>query len=65
MRVFMKHGSPPPERQQRQNVAQISKSYPTPPQGQVMSVKCEDPIDELTVQVWLLYYHQNFKYCTL
>ena len=30
-----------------------------------MSVKCEEPIDELTVQVWLLYHHQNFKYCTL
>ena len=30
-----------------------------------MSVKCEEPIDELTVQVWLLYDHQNFKYCTL
>ena len=22
-------------------------------------------IDELTVQVWLLYHHPNFKYCTL
>ena len=30
-----------------------------------MSVKCEEPIDELTVQVWVLYDHQNFKYCTL
>ena len=30
-----------------------------------MSVKCEEPIDELTVQVWLLYHHPNFKYCTL
>ena len=27
-----------------------------------MSVKCEEPIDELTVQVWLLYHHPNFKY---
>ena len=46
----------------------ISKSYiltPPHPQGHVMSVKCEEPIDELTVQVWLLYHHQNFKYCTL
>ena len=33
--------------------------------GHVMSVKCEEPIDELTVQVWLLYHHPNFKYCTL
>ena len=31
----------------------------------MMSVKCEEPIDELTVQVWLLYHHINFKYCTL
>ena len=23
------------------------------------------PIDELTVQVWLLYHHPNFKYCTV
>ena len=30
-----------------------------------MSVKCEEPLDELTVQVWLLYHHPNFKYCTL
>ena len=31
----------------------------------MMSVKCEQPLDELTVQVWLLYHHPNFKYCTL
>ena len=30
-----------------------------------MSLKCEEPIDEPTVQVWLLYHHPNFKYCTL
>ena len=30
-----------------------------------MLVKCEQPLDELTVQVWLPYYHPNFKYCTL
>ena len=30
-----------------------------------MSLKCEQPIDELTVQVWLLYHNPNFKYCTL
>ena len=46
----------------------LSKSYilTTPhPQGHVISVKCEEPIDKLTVQVWLLYHHPNFKYCTL
>ena len=49
-------------------MAKISKSYiltPPHPQGQVMSEKCEEPIDELIVQVWLLYHHPNFKYCTL
>ena len=35
------------------------------PKGYVMSVKSEQPLDKLTVQVWLLYDHSNFKYCTL
>ena len=64
--VFVKHGCP--RRQQSQTMAKISKSYiltPPHPQGHVMSVKCEQPLDELTVQVWLLYDHPNFKYCTL
>ena len=64
--VFVKHGCP--RRQQSQNMAKIYKSYILTlphPQGRVMSVKCEEPIDELTVQVWLLYHHPNFKYCTL
>ena len=64
--VFVKHGCP--RRQQSRNMAKISKSYiltPPHPQGHVMSVKCEQPIDELTVQVWLLYHNPNFKYCTL
>ena len=30
-----------------------------------MSVKSEEPLDELTVQVWLLYLHPNFNYWTL
>ena len=52
----------------KSNMAKISKSYiltPLRPQGHVMSLKCDEPIDELTVQVWLLYLHPNFKYCTL
>ena len=64
--VFVKHGCP--RQQQSRNMAKISKSYilTTPhPQGHVMSVKCEQPIDELTVQVWLLYHNPNCKYCTL
>ena len=38
----------------------------TPPdsQGHVMSVKCEEPIDELTVQVWLMYDQWNLIYST-
>ena len=46
----------------------ISKSQiltPPNPQGHGMSVKFEKPLDELTVQVWLLYDHPRFKYCTL
>ena len=43
----------------------LSSTFWPHPQGHVMSVKCEEPIDELTVQVWLLYHHPNFKYCTL
>ena len=35
---------------------------PTPRGMYVMSVKCEEPIDELLVQVWLLYHHPNFRY---
>ena len=51
--VFVKHGCP--RRQQSPIMAKISKSYiltPPDPQGRVMSVKCEQPLDELTVQVW-------------
>ena len=30
-----------------------------------MSVKYEEPLNELTVQVWLLYHHPNFNYWTV
>ena len=30
------------------------------PQGHVMSVKCEELLDELTVQGWLMYDHPKF-----
>ena len=63
--VFVKHGCS--QWQQSQAIAKISKSYIfTPPhsQGHVISVKCEHPLDELTVQVWLLYDHPTFNYCT-
>ena len=30
-----------------------------------MSVNCGEPLDELTVQVWLLCLHPNFNYWTL
>ena len=61
--VFVKHGCP--RRQQSRNMAKSYILTPPHPQGHGMSVKCEEPIDELTVQVWLLYHHPNFKYCTL
>ena len=38
---------------------------PPHPKGDAMSEECEQLLDELTVQVWLLYDHPNFKYCTL
>ena len=38
---------------------------PAPSKAHGMSVKYEQPIDEVTVQVWLLYHQPNFKYCTL
>ena len=38
---------------------------PPHPKGHVMSVRCEQPLDEHTVQVWLLYDHPYFIYCTL
>ena len=40
----------------------LTQPHPT---GHVMSVTCVEPIGELAVQVWLLYHHPNFKYCTL
>ena len=45
---------------------QVLHFDPAHPQGHVMPVKCEQPLDELTVEVWLLLFdHPNFKYCTL
>ena len=46
-------------------VMSMKRFDPSYPQGPVMSVKCEQPLNELTVQVWLLYVYQNLKYCTL
>ena len=59
--VFVKHGCP--RRQQSHNMAKMSKSNiltPPYPQGHVMLVKCEEPINEPTVQVRFLYHHPNF-----
>ena len=44
---------------------QVLHFYPAPPQGHEMSVKCEEPLNELKVQVWLQYLHQNCNYLTL
>ena len=58
--MFVKHGCP--WQQESQNMAKIFKSYILTlplPQGHVISMKCEEPKDELTVQVWLLYHHLN------
>ena len=60
--VFVKHGYS--WQWQSQNLL-VLHFDPASPQGHVTSVKCEHPIDELIVQVWLLYDHPNFQYCTL
>ena len=52
----------------RDKKVKIFKSYiltPSHLQGQWMSVRCEQPINELKVQVWLLYHNTIFKYYTL
>ena len=57
---------PPAATESKYGKISRSQILTTPhPQGHVMSVRCEQPLDELTVQVWLLYDHPNFKYCTL
>ena len=48
----MKHVCP--QRQQSQNKTKFLKSYILTLQGHVVSVKCEERIDDLTVQVWWL-----------
>ena len=40
---------------------EVLHSDPAPPQGHAMSVKCEEPIDELTVQVSLPYHQAKKK----
>ena len=63
--VLVKHGCP------GSNKVKIWQTYLSPtfwhPGEHGMSVKYEGPIDELTVQVCLLYHQPlaNFKYCTL
>ena len=49
--------------QQSLNLANYLALHLTPPHPQehVMSVKCGQPLDELTVQVWLLYDHPNLN----
>ena len=45
----------------RVKICQPYNLIPALPKVYVMSVKCEHPLDELTVQVWLLYHHSNFN----
>ena len=55
--VFVKHGCPPAATKSKYdkivNVLYFARS-----------LKCEQPLNELTVKVWLLYHYPNFKYCT-
>ena len=61
--MSVKHGCP--RRQQSQNLEVLHFDPAPTPRAWDVAVKCEEPIDELTVQVWLLYDHPNFEYCTL
>ena len=64
--AFVEQGCP--RRQQSPNMAHITVLfffYPAPPPGACdISEVYRQPLDELVVQVWLLYGHANFKYCT-
>ena len=64
--VFVKQGCP--HRQQSQNLTKSPSPtfwpHPNLP-GHVILVKCEQPLHEFTVYVWLLYHQSNFKYYTL
>ena len=65
--VFVKHGCP--QLQQSPNIAKISKSYiltpSAPPPGAWDVSEVWGTNRWITVKVWLLYHHLNFKYCTL
>ena len=63
--VFVKHGCTGGKQIKIWQNSLSPTFWPSPTQGQVMSVKWEELIDKLTVQVWWLYHHPNFKYCTL
>ena len=41
------------------------KWHPPHPQGHVISVKCKQSVDELMVQIWLMYPDLSLQYCTL
>ena len=54
-----------PPQQQIQNMEKVLHLDLPHPQGHVMSVSCEQPLDELTVQGWLLCHHPSYECCTL
>ena len=43
----------------------LTPTRPAPSQGQAMSLRCEQPLDEFAIQVYLLLVYPNVKYCTL
>ena len=58
--VLVKHGCPNGNKVKIWQKSPIYILTPPNPHGHGMSVKCEEPIDELIVQVWLLYHQPNF-----
>ena len=62
--VFMQHRCPLQRRSPYKAKISMSCVF-TPLQPQGMLVKCGKFFEELTVQVWLLYYPLNPRYCPL
>ena len=51
--MFVKHGCPGGNKVKIWQKSLSPIFWPAPPQGHVMSVKCEEPINEITIQVCL------------
>ena len=65
---FMKHNYPGGNKVKLLQNIQDLYMYFDPFQtanGHMMSLTCEQPVDELTLQVWILWDQTKSRYCTL